>query len=116
MLKPMPPAFDPKDVAETNFTSLPEPFRTENSRRSNRRLGDHAGLKNFGVNLTRLVPGSQSSFRHAHEKQEKREGGGRRARRKLAVAGHAIHRRQSGSVKQSASLPLGQWDRLVDRA
>jgi uncharacterized cupin superfamily protein len=70
MSKPTPPAFDPRDVAETNFTSLPEPLRTENSRRWNRRLGEHAGLKNFGVNLTRLVPGSQSSFRHAHHKQD----------------------------------------------
>jgi uncharacterized cupin superfamily protein len=70
MSKPTPPAFDPRDVAETNFTSLPEPLRAENSRRWNRRLGEHAGLKNFGVNLTRLVPGSQSSFRHAHDKQD----------------------------------------------
>lgn len=28
------------------------------------------GLKNFGVNLTRIVPGGQSSARHAHSKQD----------------------------------------------
>ena len=67
---PKPPAFDLTDVAETNFTSYPEPFRASNSKRWNRRLGDHAGLKNFGVNLTRLVPGAQSSARHAHAKQD----------------------------------------------
>ena len=70
MSTPTPPAFDPNDVAETNFTGYPEPFRSINSRRWNRRLGDHAGLKNFGVNLTRLVPGAQSSARHAHAKQD----------------------------------------------
>src|SRR5215467_118176 len=70
MLKRTFPAFDPADVAETNFTTYPEPFRTANSRRWNRRLGDHAGLKNFGVNLTRIEPGAQSSARHAHAKQD----------------------------------------------
>ena len=33
-------------------------------------LGDIFGLKNFGVNLTRLPPGSASALRHAHEKQD----------------------------------------------
>lgn len=70
MSKPTPPAFDPSDVAETNTTSYPEPFRADNSRRWNRRLGDHAGLRNFGVNLTRIVPGAQSSARHAHARQD----------------------------------------------
>jgi uncharacterized cupin superfamily protein len=28
------------------------------------------GLKNFGVNLTRIVPGGQSAARHAHTKQD----------------------------------------------
>jgi uncharacterized cupin superfamily protein len=70
MTKPTHPAFDPADVAESNFTTYPEPFRTDNSRRWNRRLGEHAGLRNFGVNLTRLVPGAQSSARHAHARQD----------------------------------------------
>src|SRR6266481_6375254 len=70
MPKPTPPAFDPLAVAETNFTSYPEAFRADNSRRWNRRLGDHAGLTNFGVNLTRIVPGAQSSARHAHSRQD----------------------------------------------
>ena len=33
-------------------------------------LGNAFGLKNFGVNLTRLKPGSQSALRHAHTKQD----------------------------------------------
>ena len=70
MSKPQLPAFDPADVTESNATGYPEPFRTANSRRWNRRLGEHVGLKNFGVNLTRIVPGGQSSARHAHSKQD----------------------------------------------
>lgn len=39
-------------------------------RRQKTVLGDIFGLKNFGVNLTRLPPGSASALRHAHEKQD----------------------------------------------
>src|SRR5437762_13790106 len=64
------PAFDPSVVSETNFTSYPEPHRAANQTRYYRRLGDHAGLRNFGVNLTRIIPGGQSSYRHAHSRQD----------------------------------------------
>lgn len=70
MSKPRPPAFDPADIAESNATSYPAKFRDANSARWNRRLGDHAGLSNFGVNLTRIVPGGQSSARHSHSRQD----------------------------------------------
>ncbi len=63
-------AFDPLALPESNATSYPEPFREANQKRWNRRLGNHAGLRNFGVNLTRIVPGGQSSARHAHSKQD----------------------------------------------
>ncbi len=70
MPKPRSPAFDPEDLPESNATSYPDKFKTLNSKRWNRRLGDHAGLGNFGVNLTRIEPGGQSSARHAHSKQD----------------------------------------------
>jgi uncharacterized cupin superfamily protein len=38
--------------------------------REKRPLGDLFGLKNFGVNLTRLPPGSASALRHAHARQD----------------------------------------------
>jgi uncharacterized cupin superfamily protein len=38
--------------------------------REKRVLGDLFGLKNFGVNLTRLAPGAMSALRHAHTKQD----------------------------------------------
>jgi uncharacterized cupin superfamily protein len=65
-----PSGFDPLSLPESNATSYPEPFRAANQQRWNRRLGDHAKLRNFGVNLTRLVPGGQSSHRHAHARQD----------------------------------------------
>ena len=66
----MPDGFDPWTLPESNATSYPETYRSQNQQRWNRRLGDHAGLKNFGVNLTRIVPGGQSSARHAHAQQD----------------------------------------------
>jgi uncharacterized cupin superfamily protein len=67
---PKPPAFDPLAVPESNATGYPEPFKAANQTRWNRRLGNHAGLANFGVNLTRIVPGGQSSALHGHTKQD----------------------------------------------
>jgi uncharacterized cupin superfamily protein len=64
------PAFDPKDVAESNATAIPEPYARDNQNRYNRRIGDFAGLTNYGVVLTRIIPGGQSSYRHAHSKQD----------------------------------------------
>ena len=54
----------------SNATSYPEPFRDGVLKRWYRRLGDHAGLKNFGVNLARIAPGGISSQRHWHLKQD----------------------------------------------
>lgn len=62
--------FVPSDVQESNASSYPEPFREGQRKRYNRRLGDYAGLKNYGVNLIRVLPGGQSSARHAHSKQD----------------------------------------------
>jgi uncharacterized cupin superfamily protein len=62
--------FRPTDVPESNSSGYPEPFREGQRKRFNRRLGDHAGLKNYGVNLIRVLPGGQSSARHAHSKQD----------------------------------------------
>jgi uncharacterized cupin superfamily protein len=64
------PAFDPADMPESNTTGYPGPYREDNLKRYNKRLGQHAGLKNFGVNITRIVPGGQSSHRHAHTRQD----------------------------------------------
>ena len=65
-----PSGFDPLTLPESNATSYPEAFRAGNQQRWNRRLGNHAGLTNYGVNMTRIVPGGQSSHRHAHSRQD----------------------------------------------
>jgi uncharacterized cupin superfamily protein len=70
MSKPKPPAFDPQDIAESNATLYPEAYRAGAAKRFNRRLGKHAGLTNFGVNITRIEPGGQSAYRHAHKTQD----------------------------------------------
>jgi uncharacterized cupin superfamily protein len=56
--------------ARNNATAHPERFGPPFSAGGNRRLGDHAKLTNFGVNLTRLPPGAHSSARHAHSRQD----------------------------------------------
>ena len=70
MPAPQLPAFDPHDVPESNATSYPEPYRAANLHRYNRRLGDHVGWQNYGVVMTRIVPGGQSSHRYAHSRQD----------------------------------------------
>jgi uncharacterized cupin superfamily protein len=51
-------------------SNYPEPFYSRVLGRQKRLLGDVFGLKNFGVNLTRLVPGAISALRHAHSAQD----------------------------------------------
>ena len=43
-------------------TNYPEPFAARVNGRLKRPLGDLFGLRNFGVNLTRLAPGAASSL------------------------------------------------------
>lgn len=62
--------FRSTDVPESNATGYPEPFRELNMRRYARRIGAFGGIENFGVNLVRIVPGGQSSCRHAHATQD----------------------------------------------
>lgn len=54
----------------TKPSNYPEPFASRMAGREKRALGDLFGLSNFGVNLTRLVPGAGSALRHAHTKQD----------------------------------------------
>ncbi|GAB4530724.1 MAG: cupin domain-containing protein [Pleurocapsa sp.] len=61
---------NPDNVPETKSTNYPEPFKRLVAGRSKKRLGDAAGLTNFGVNLVKLEPGSWSSIRHWHLLQD----------------------------------------------
>jgi len=51
-------------------STYPRPFDTPCTARSRQRLGDAAGLTNFGVNLLRLPPGAWSSQRHWHAAED----------------------------------------------
>lgn len=61
---------DPQEIPERTSTGYPAPFRAWVAGRSRRRLGAAAGLKNFGVNITRLAPGAASALRHWHSLQD----------------------------------------------
>jgi len=58
----MPPRLKP--------SNYPEPFFSRMGKREKRPLGDAFGLKNFGVNLTKLAPGGESALLHRHSKQD----------------------------------------------
>jgi uncharacterized cupin superfamily protein len=57
---------DPATLAPVIGTLYPTPFDQPCRSRERRRLGDAAGLQQFGVNLLRLPPGAWSSQRHWH--------------------------------------------------
>ena len=54
----------------TRPSNYPEPFFSRMARRDKRPLGDLFGLRNFGVNLTRLAPGGESALLHRHSRQD----------------------------------------------
>ena len=70
--KPAPPvAVVATDVPpRARPSAYPAPFMPRVAGREKRQLGDVFGLKNFGVNLTRLAPKAQSALRHSHAKQD----------------------------------------------
>lgn len=61
---------DITDVAPVSGSKYPAPFDEPCRARQNQRLGDAAGLTQFGVNRTRLPPGTWSSQRHWHRRED----------------------------------------------
>src|ERR1700719_4547404 len=51
-------------------SGYPAPFDAPCAARARQRLGDAAGLTDFGVNLMRLPPGAWSSQRHWHSAED----------------------------------------------
>ncbi|GAA3869681.1 cupin domain-containing protein [Celeribacter arenosi] len=51
-------------------TLYPPPHHQHTKAREKRALGDAAGLTQFGVNLTRLAPGTWSALPHWHERED----------------------------------------------
>lgn len=61
---------NPENIPDKTSSNYPEQFKSLVAGRSKKRLGDAAGLQNFGVNLVKLAPGSCSALRHWHTKQD----------------------------------------------
>jgi uncharacterized cupin superfamily protein len=64
------PKIDIDGLSSDSKTGYPEPFRKVVEGRSRRRLGNAAGLTQFGVNLTTLKPGAASALRHWHAAED----------------------------------------------
>ena len=56
--------------ARVPMLTFPEPLASLMKGRTRHPLGNQFGLTNFGVNLTRLPPGSISAPRHSHSHQD----------------------------------------------
>src|SRR4026209_2786093 len=68
----MPPktALHADELPVRTGTDYPPPHNQPCLKRRRRRLGDAFGLSQFGVNLLELAPGTWSSQRHWHERQD----------------------------------------------
>ena len=64
------PKIDIGAAPVTLGSDYPPPHATAFAGRLRRRLGDAAGLTQYGVNLTTLPPGTASSLRHWHEVED----------------------------------------------
>ena len=61
---------DPKTLPAIVGTLYPTPYDQPCRARERTKLGDAAGLTQYGVNLLRLPPGAWSSQRHWHTEQD----------------------------------------------
>jgi len=64
------PKIDIAKLPVDTRTGYPPPHDRVVVGRERKRLGNAAGLDQFGVNLTTLKPGSSSALRHWHEKED----------------------------------------------
>jgi uncharacterized cupin superfamily protein len=64
------PKIDIASIKIDTRSGYPEPFRQVTIGRERKRLGNAIGLDQFGVNLSRLKPGAQSSQRHWHANED----------------------------------------------
>jgi uncharacterized cupin superfamily protein len=64
------PKIDPTKAPEGKGSRYPAPFDEPCKRRAWRRLGEAAGLTQFGVNRVVLPPGTWSSQRHWHSDED----------------------------------------------
>ncbi len=64
------PKIDIAKIPVDTRTGYPPPYDRVVVGRERKRLGNAAGLDQFGVNLTTLKPGAASALRHWHEQED----------------------------------------------
>ncbi len=64
------PRIDIAKVPAQPIASYPEEFAAVISGREKQRIGDAAGLTQFGVNITLIKPHSASALRHSHDNED----------------------------------------------
>ena len=107
------PALDPATVTPRTGSGYPEPFRSRVLPREKRALGDALGLTRFGVNLTTLAPGRESSIRHHHSHEDELV---------YVLEGELVLRTDAGEQRLTAGMcagfPAGSGDahQLVNRS
>jgi uncharacterized cupin superfamily protein len=64
------PRIEIEKIPAQQIASYPREFAAVTSGREKQRIGDAAGLTQFGVNVTRIKAGSASALRHWHEQED----------------------------------------------
>ena len=64
------PKLDLSQAPVKTGSIYPEPYASQMAGRSSQRLGDLAGLTQFGVNIVTLAPGAAASLRHWHLRED----------------------------------------------
>jgi Uncharacterized conserved protein, contains double-stranded beta-helix domain len=64
------PKIEIAKIQAQQIASYPKEFAPVISGREKQKIGDAAGLTQFGVNITRIKPGSASALRHWHEQED----------------------------------------------
>ncbi|MEQ1439057.1 cupin domain-containing protein [Fontimonas sp. SYSU GA230001] len=107
------PALDPATVTPRTASAYPEVFHPRVLPREKRALGDALGLTRFGVNLTTLHPGKESSLRHHHSHEDEMV---------FILEGEVVLRTDAGEQTLTAGMcagfPAGSGDghQLVNRS
>ena len=61
---------DPSQIPSQTGSTYPAPFQAVVADRSRKRLGNAAGLTQFGINQVTLLPGAASALRHWHSHED----------------------------------------------
>ncbi|MCB9765255.1 MAG: cupin domain-containing protein [Alphaproteobacteria bacterium] len=96
--KTPPLAVEATAVPAHTGTNYPPPLKARVAGREKRKLGDHFGLRNFGVNHTTLAPGAASALLHRHAVQDELI---------YILEGHPTLRTEQGDVQLAPGLCAG---------